>query len=227
MLCLLLQTVTDSTTTAQTVDEGCGSVASTVKESQQASVKKSSSEESMSSSSESSINYSFSDDSYERILTELVDELEDDDSVESDSRSCDADCTKDAMECAVTPVTSGASCKLDDGRGILETANTAMPTPSVALTTPSKSDVACKPSSMEAGKMQQTNLRSYFGLKEAKAKKSTTSDQGKFKFQIMSSFTNHVAKDGKGEPSNHWSYAASDSRKVRTCPFYKKIPGKN
>ena len=153
----------------------------------------------------------FSDDSYERILSEVVDDLANDDRVVSNSRGCD-----------------NLETSANESRISTAVMSSTIPNvmPSIGMTAADEPDTAITPLPLAAKKLQQTNLRCYFGLNHVKKSSATCSGQEQSIHLTQQFNTNHGTKDGK----RGTNYAGDNNRgqnvkKVRTCPFYKKIPG--
>ena len=154
---------------------------------------------------------SFSDDSYERILSELVDDLENDDTITSNNRGCDS-----------------LKAHANENQRSVEMTSSTRPNvrPSMGVTAADGPVTAVKPLTLAAKKLQQTNLACYFGVKDVKKSNANSSDQEQ-SIHLSKQFNiNYGAKNGNRETN----YAGDDGRgqnfmKIRTCPFYKKIPG--
>ena len=168
-------------------------------------------------STDSASSFSFSDSSYERVLSELVDDC---DNYNVASGKIDSTCSYDSTKDFV----SEEQGSLNAVKSAIKDGNLSIDAvPSVT------SDIATESLPVQVRKFQQTNLRSYIGIGNAPSTNTCTLAQ----VQPRSSgppFTNNGHKARKGQISNvrvENPAPARTSTWGRRCPFYKKIPGKS
>ena len=194
----------------------------------------------LNSSSDSTGTFNLIDNSYENLLSEVVDELGNDNLITSSIELAESDgvkivpksdteilasyeqsmvkCNKSACIIDITYCNQSTAIETTKNSGIVS---------SKAFGASSTLVNSMGSSAKDGRNLQQTNLSSYFGVKSTSQSKTSTSNETQTGIKIQLPNASSIAKVEKMESHNYQSTNNTQhSKKAKTCPFYKKIPGK-